>query len=418
MSTLLEEIAGSLPETPSGRRLAIRLKPKGEWAMRQGHPWIFEDSIERISDEGGAPGDVAVLFDSKGGFLGAGFYDPGSSIRVKALLHGRRETIDSGFLARQVAASLDARAGFIPSETDAFRAINGDSDAFPGLVADIYSDVLAIKIYSAVWIPWLASCVKAFLASRPDLKRVVVRLSRELQRDSIAASMTDGMTFPEGASPLVIFKENGLRFEADPAHGQKTGFFLDQRENRAEVGRLSRGEGSVLNLFSYSGGFSLYAARGGAANVVSVDFSRPAIESAKRNFQLNSSIPTVRACEHEGIVGDAFDVLKRMAEAKRSFDIVVVDPPSFAKSEAEREGALHSYGRLCKAALRVLRRNGILVSASCSSRIGAEEFFAVVNAAALDVGRPLREFKRTQHAPDHPAKFKESSYLKCLYAEA
>jgi len=415
---LHEELAATLPKTPASRRIAVRLKAKGVKAMRQGHPWVFEDSIERISHEGVA-GDLAVLFDCSGDFLGAGLYDPDSNIRVRALLHGKRQNIDSEFFARHVAASLALREGKIPPNTNAFRAINGDSDGFPGVVADIYDDVLAFKFYSAAWLPWMASCAEGFLKCRPELiKRIVFRFSRELQNSIGAVSLSDGMVIPCNMSPCVVFCENGLKFEADPARGQKTGFFLDQRDNRAEVGRLSEGKGSVLNLFSYTGGFSLYAARGGAKRVVSVDFSRPAIEAAECNFKLNHDIPTVKACQHEGIVGDAFDVLDQIARSKKLFDVVVVDPPSFAKREAEIPGALRSYSRLCKAALKALKKDGTLVFASCSSRVTADQLFETINNAAKEVGRPLKEFNRTGHAADHPAKYKESSYLKCLYAIA
>ena len=418
MSSFIDEICMKLPVAPTqAKRIAIRLKPKGVRAVRQGHPWVFEDSIERISHEGFA-GDVCVLFDEAGSFLGAGLYDPTSSIRVRALLHGRRETLDEAFISKLVAQSLSIRAGRLPLETDAYRAINGDSDSFPGLVADIYADILAIKVYSAAWLPWLGSCVRAFFEQKPELKRFVLRLSRDLQKNLTDSQLADGLVLPISSPSTVVFRENGLKFEADPAHAQKTGFFLDQRDNRNEVGLLSAGKGSVLNLFSYTGGFSLYAARGGARKVVSVDFSRPAIEAAKRNFELNFDIPNVKACMHEGIVGDAFAVLDDISKSSRSFDVVVVDPPSFAKCEAEIPGALRSYGRLCKAALKALRKNGVLVFASCSSRVSSEDFFKTINAAASEVGRPLREFKRTEHAIDHPAKFKESSYLKCIYAEA
>ncbi len=417
---LTEQILKLLPLGPSTSRknVAVRLKPKGEQAMRQGHPWIFEDSIERISHSG-APGDLAVVFDGKGSFMGAGLFDPGSLVRVKVLSRGRGTPVDGDFLKAKAAEAIAARAGRIPPETDAYRVANGDSDGFPGLVADLYADILVLKVYSPAWIPWLGLCAKAFAEGLPQARRLALRLSRELQRllEAEGSALADGLVLPEGQDGLVTFRENGLLFEADAQRGQKTGFFLDQRDNRAEVGSLSSGR-RALNLFSYSGGFSLYAARGGAKQVVSVDFSKPAIEAACRNFSLNMAIPSVAACRHEGVAGDAFEVLASLASEGRRFELVVVDPPSFAKSAAEVPGALRSYGRLCKSALRVLAPGGTLVFASCSSRVDADAFIGAVCAAASETGRPLREFKRTFHAPDHPARFKESSYLKCLYATA
>ncbi len=416
MSLKPEELA-ALPQAKTGRRIAVRLKPKGLQALRHGHPWVFEDSILKLSHEG-EPGDVCALFDEKGVFAGAGLYDPVSNVRVKALVHGRQENLDATLIKRLAAQALAAREGAIPPETNAFRAVNGDSDGFPGIVFDLYADVLATKLYSAAWLPWLRPCVEAFFELRPELKRLAVRLSREIRKDAAKLYVHDGMVLPRGSSSEVVFLENGIKFEAVPAEGQKTGFFLDQRENRAEVGRLCQGRDAVLNLFSYSGGFSLYAARAGAKKVLSVDFSRQAVEAMKRNFQLNAEHPGVARCEHEEIAADAFDALQKLHESGSLFDVVVVDPPSFAKAEAEKPGALRSYARLCRAALKTLRKNGVLVFASCSSRVSADELFETIHGAAASAGRPLKEFKRTSHAPDHPAKFKESSYLKCLYARA
>lgn len=232
--------------------------------------------------------------------------------------------------------------------------------------------------------------------------------------------MTDPFFYAEKEPPFdgnLVFMEHGIRFGADVIRGQKTGFFLDQRDNRFRVSRLSRGK-RVLNVFSYSGGFSLYAAAGGAVEVVSEDINRHAIESVDANFERNRGIPAVAACRHSEITDDAFAAMERLFREKQKFDIVIVDPPSFAKAEAEVKTALNTYARLARAAVKLLVPKGLLVFASCSSRVTAERLFEVVNEAARSVGRPLKEIERTAHAVDHPAKFKESSYLKCLFAEA
>jgi 23S rRNA (cytosine1962-C5)-methyltransferase len=199
-------------------------------------------------------------------------------------------------------------------------------------------------------------------------------------------------------------------------HGQKTGFFLDQRENRARVEGLAAGK-ETLNVFAYTGGFSLYAARGGASSVVSLDISAPALAAARRNFDLNRALPGVAAARHELLVEDAFSALARLARDGRRFDLVIVDPPAFAKQQSEIPAALRSYERLAGLALGVLRPGGTLVMASCSSRVGAEDFFAAVRRGAARAGRPLKEFAHTGHPVDHPVSFAEGAYLKCLYAQ-
>jgi 23S rRNA (cytosine1962-C5)-methyltransferase len=208
-----------------------------------------------------------------------------------------------------------------------------------------------------------------------------------------------------------------LVFEADPILGQKTGFFLDQRENRARVEQLSSDK-SVLNVFAYTGGFSVYAARGGARQVVSVDISPSAMEAAMRNMGHNRQIPTVAAASHETVADDAFKVLARMALEKRRFDMVIIDPPTFAQNQTQTAAATSADERLTRLGLGVLQPGGVLVQASCSSRVKAEDFFNSIHHAASGSNHRLREIVRTGHALDHPIGFKEGAYLKCLFARA
>ena len=221
-------------------------------------------------------------------------------------------------------------------------------------------------------------------------------------------------SFPSGppASASVIFLESELRFEADVVRGQKTGFFLDQRENRRLVESLARGR-AVLNAFSYSGGFSLYAARGGANSVADLDISPRALESAKRNFALNQSEPAIARCRHECIQTDAFEWLA--GNAGRRFDLIVLDPPSLAKREAERAGAIRAYGKLANAGIQHLSPGGVLVACSCSAHVSAEEFFGAVRSAAGISGWKFAEIQTSRHAPDHPARFQEVEYLKGIF---
>jgi 23S rRNA (cytosine1962-C5)-methyltransferase len=257
----------------------------------------------------------------------------------------------------------------------------------------------------------------ALLKENVPCERIVLRLSRNIQ--SVAEGQfqrRDGeIVFPERAVPEagapVTFLESGLRFEADVLRGQKTGFFLDQRENRREVETLAQ-DRRVLNAFSFSGGFSVYAARGGAAAVTDLDISAHALAAAQRNFALNQNVPGVAACHHDTAQGDAFEWL---ADSAAKFDLVVLDPPSLARRTTEREGALRAYERLATLGIARLAPGGILVAGSCSAHVPAEEFFEVVRRAAAKSGRKFTELKTLRHPPDHPATFKEGEYLKVIY---
>jgi 23S rRNA (cytosine1962-C5)-methyltransferase len=203
-----------------------------------------------------------------------------------------------------------------------------------------------------------------------------------------------------------------LRFESDVLRGQKTGFFLDQRENRRCVESLASGR-RVLNAFSFSGGFSLYAARGGATSVTDLDISAHALASAERNFALNQAHEAIAACRHEVIQAEAFRWLGEQTE--RRFDLIILDPPSFAKREAERAGAIQAYGKLARLGMEHLAPGGILIACSCSAHVTAEEFFRAVRDSAVATGRAFDELRTTGHAQDHPAAFKEANYLKAIY---
>ena len=410
-----------LPRTGTPKCVAVRLLEKGLRSVRRKHPWIFADSIEKLSPEAKS-GDVAVIYDGKK-IIGAGLVDPDSNVRVRILSFGTsREQVGPKLFLRLAASAAVRRTGVLSVETDACRLLNGESDGFPGLVADKYADVLVLKVYTSAFLPHIGDVADALFVQYPDLKRLSLRFSRELSAMSEAKrlGLTDGMLFSSDPAwnGEVVFLENGLRFSADVKCGQKTGFFLDQRENRARAGELAAGADSVLNVFSYSGGFSLYAAKNGAKKVTDIDFNRRAIEASMRNFELNSAIPAVAHCCHRGIADDAFHAMNELERMHERFSVVIVDPPSFAKSASERASALKSYSRLAKSAVRLLTRNGILVFASCSSRVGADELFEEVHRAAACAGRPLVEFDRRAESPDHPALFPESHYLKCLYARA
>ena len=406
------KLPSNLP-TVGKKRIAVKVTHSAEKHIRKGHPWVFDGGITSVSYEG-APGDLAVIFDQYRRFAAIGLYDPQSPIRVKILQHGESATINAAWFHSKIAAAHALRAPIAQSDTTGYRIINGENDSLPGLIADRYDDTVVVKLYSEAWMPHLRDVLDGIEAEiRPN--RIIIRLSRQLQ-ESESVALKDGMTVL-GIEPdePVEFVENGLNFEADVIKGQKTGFFLDQRDNRQRVRELANGA-EVLDLFASTGGFSLYAAAGGAHTVTSVDLSNPTLAAAKRNFALNRHVPSVAQCNHKLLAADAFDTMAKMARNGRRFDMVIIDPPSFARKQLDVPAALDAYAKLTEVGLTLVKPGGTLVQASCSSRVSAEAFYQRIEKVAKRKGRDLREIARTGHAIDHPVSFKEGAYLKCLFA--
>jgi len=403
----LTNLQTPLPSPPQ-ERLALRVTTAAERAIRQGHPWVYESAI-LSQNKRGKSGDLAVIFDKKRRFLGIGLFDPDSAIRVRLLRILKPALVGEEFFVEKLNTAKKRRDPIISAETNGYRLLHGENDGMPALVIDIYAETAVIKLYTLAWIPHLRDLLAALLRVHPT-RRVVLRLSEKLGKNPY--DLHDGMILLGDAitNPL-IFSEKGLKFEVDPVHGQKTGFFLDQRENRARVEKLAKGK-RVLNAFAYTGGFSIYAARGGAKEVTSLDASPAAIDAAKRNFALNFGNSKI----HSGIVGDAFAVMQGMKKENRRFEMVIIDPPSFAHKKSQIENAIRAYRKLTRLGLGLLAPRGILVQASCSSRVETELFFDSVHFAARQAGRPLREIERSGHALDHPIGFAEGEYLKCLFA--
>jgi 23S rRNA (cytosine1962-C5)-methyltransferase len=392
-------------------RLRLRITSAAESIVRAGHPWLFADSIHE-ANRAGQTGELAVIYDRKDKFLAVGLFDSDSPIRVRVLHAGKPQIIDSFWWNTRLERALVVRRDLFDQQTNGYRLIQGESDGWPGLVLDKYDSTLVLKIYTASWLPRLEETVSLFKDKIP-CERIVLRLSRNIQPVAEKQfQLRDGQTLfgPEPDAPM-IFLENGIRFEADVLRGQKTGFFLDQRENRAEVEKLAR-DRKVLNAFSFSGGFSVYAARGGAKSVTDLDISTHALESAKRNFALNKNFPGVADCRHETVQADCFDWLEKSTD---KFDLIVLDPPSLAKRAVEREGAIRAYERLNLLGIQRLAGGGILVAGSCSAHVSAAEFFDAARGAARKSGRKISELKAKLHPPDHPAGFKEAEYLKVIY---
>jgi 23S rRNA (cytosine1962-C5)-methyltransferase len=407
-------------------RLRLRITAAAETAVRSGHPWVFCDSVRELN-RAGQTGELAVIYDRKNNFLAVGLFDSDSPIRVRVLHAGKPQPIDHAWWQARLEQAIDRRRDLFDAQTTGYRLIHGESDGWPGLVLDRYDTTLVLKIYTAAWLPRLGNTL-ALLKEKMTCERIILRLSRNIQsfaegrfqrRDGEVIFSQRAESDPPspgsfgaaGFGAPVIFMESGLRFEADVLRGQKTGFFLDQRENRREVETLAPGR-RVLNAFSFSGGFSVYAARGGATAVTDLDISPHALAAAQRNFALNQNVPGVAACHHDTAQGDAFDWL---AASTAKFDLVVLDPPSLAKRTTEREGALRAYERLAMLGIARLSPGGILVAGSCSARVPAEDFFEVVRRAAVKSGRKSIELKTLRHPPDHPATFKEGEYLKVIY---
>lgn len=399
-------------EETGPRRLAVRVAGDAMKHIRRGHPWVFDGSVESVKPEGKA-GDLAIVFDDRRRLAAIGLYDPGSPIRIKVLHAGSGVPIDGDFWDGRIEAALERRSSLSASgSTTGYRLVHGENDGLPGFVADRYGTTIVVKLYSAAWFPHLDAVIEP-LVVRTGIGNVVLRLARNVDAggradgDVLRGSLSDG--------PCVPFLEHGLHFEADVVRGQKTGTFLDQRDNRQLVRDRAHGA-RVLDVFSCNGGFSVHAAAGGAASVHSVDLSAPAIESVRRNMAANRDRAKVAACRHEATVGDALDVMRRHAAAGRTYDLIVVDPPSFASRQSQVDAAEAAYRRLTVAAIELLEDGGTLVQSSCSSRIPAHRFFEVVRAAADRAGVRLERETTTGHAVDHPVGFSEGSYLKAMFA--
>ena len=365
--------------------------------------------------DGASPGDLAVVFDAHRDFVAIGLWDPASPIRVKALHHGEPRPIDDSFWRERIATALERRSTLAADpDTNAYRCVHGENDRLPSLVVDRYDRSLVVKLYSAIWFPHLAPVVET-LCEALDPERVVLRLSRNVGKGA-TFGLTDGMTIvgppPDGP---VRFRERGLTLEADVVRGNKTGHFLDQRDNRALVRSMALGA-RVLDAFASTGGFSVNAAAGGATSVDLIDVSGPALRTAERNLAHNRFIGAVRACTVRTSTGDAFVEMDRLRRREQRFDLVVVDPPSFAQRQADVANALRAYGRLTRSAIGLVAPGGALVQSSCSSRVSADEFFATVHEAAGAAGVELNEIRRTGHPLDHPIGFEHGAYLKTLYA--
>ena len=390
-------------------KIAVKVKKVAEKSVLQGHPWVYETSITKQNKEGKA-GDVAIIFDQrKNQFLAIGLYDPESIIRIKILAVGKSTNLNKEFFLNKFSIALAKRESLLATETTAFRLTYGENDGVPGLITDVYNDTAVIKLYSGIWFPFL-EIIQEILVELLEIKCIVMRLNRILQQQE--TPVQDGQViYGSLENEEIIFLEHGLKFKANLIKGHKTGYFLDHRNNRLKVRGLAKGK-SVLDIFSYAGGFSVNALAGGATEVVSLDISAQALEIAKSNVALN-----FEDMNHSVLVADAFESLKSLKEEEKHFDLIICDPPSFAKSNKQIEKALISYKRLVKAVIPLISKNGILLMASCSSRIEKEVFFELVEEEIQGSRRIYKVIEKAAHDVDHPEGILELSYLKSIYIQ-
>ncbi len=341
--------------------------------------------------------------------IGVGLFDPNSPIRIKMLHHLGGATLDAKFFSDKINKAFALRAPLLETNTNSYRFIFGENDGFPGLIADVYNQVLVIKLYTAIWYPYLDVIVKR-LIEVSKVETVVLRLSRSLQQLKDNYGLSEGLViYGDLDNEVIPFVEHGVNFSANVIKGHKTGYFLDHRNNRKKVGELSKNK-TVLDVFSYAGGFSVHALANQAKEVTSVDISKQALALAVENGKLNPF-----SGKHKTIAGDAFEILKKLILEKKTFDVVVIDPPSFAKSKNEIEIAKKKYKQLAELGVQLTAIGGMLALASCSSRIVADQFFHI-NKEVLDhQPRPYFLRNKTQHDVDHPISFKEGAYLKTGY---
>jgi 23S rRNA (cytosine1962-C5)-methyltransferase len=370
--------------------------------------------------EAGAIVDVT----ERGRFVARGYYDPQSHIAVRVLTLDPAEAIGPHFWRRRVAQAVALRRAYAPfsdsAVTDCVRLVHGEGDELPGVVSDLYGKIAVLKLYSAGLAPHRAHIVDA-LRGEVELSSVYGRDEESVpstEEDETALEDDSGFSRPPRGQVLwgeeppdpVVVRENGVALAVDVRAGQKTGFFLDQRENRFALRRYASGVRRALNCFSYTGGFSLALALGGAREIVSVDRDASALRLARKNFELNGLDPSPHGFE----AADVHDYLR--ASKSAAFDLIVLDPPAYAKTQKAVPAALDGYASLHRAALGALAPGGILATASCSARVTPEQFAAAIREAAVKTRTELSLLEERRQPPDHPIRlsFPEGRYLKFL----
>ncbi|MDT8282025.1 MAG: class I SAM-dependent methyltransferase [Gammaproteobacteria bacterium] len=379
-----------------------------ERSLQRHHPWLFSGAVERLEGKVQS-GDTVQVCDAQGGFLAWAAYNSESQIVARVWSWQAQEKIDADFFLRKISSALAARYDLkLDQRSNGMRLIHGESDGLPGLIVDQYADVLVLQLGSAGaerWRDTFADCLQelcqpACIYERSDSD------GRALEGLAKCSGILRGQ-LPQDLSVT----ENDIQIAVDVAAGQKTGFYLDQRDNRALIGELSAGR-DVLNCFCYTGGFSLYALRGGAGTVLSIDSSAEALQLAQLNVEKNA----LDASRAEWQQADVFEALRRLRDQNRKFDLIVLDPPKFAPTATFAEKAARAYKDINLLAFKLLRPGGILATFSCSGGIGDDLFQKIIAGAALDAGVDAQIIRKVYAAADHPVllSFPEGAYLKGL----
>lgn len=387
----------------------IILKPGKEKSVLQRHPWIFSGAIDSVA---GAPqpGETVEVCSSKGDRLGWAAFSPSSSIRARVWSFDPDEVINADFFKRKIEAAVKIRKLLnIEQETNAYRLIHGEADGIPGLIVDYYPDTAVIQVLSTgaeYWRDVIIEQVQQVTGSKYIVERSDVEV-RQLE----GLPIREGLVRGDGLPLHLHIEENGIRYRVDVLGGQKTGFYLDQRQNRKQVMALAR-DREVLNAFCYTGGFTLAALAGGAKSVLSIDSSAPALSLGAENLALNGFNPD----KNRWLEGNVFQELRQLRDRNQKFDLIILDPPKFAPTAAQTAKASRAYKDINLLGFKLLRKGGILVTFSCSGGVSRELFQKIVADAALDAGVDARIVQVLSQSNDHPIalNFPESAYLKGL----
>lgn len=387
----------------------VILNPGRDKSVLQRHPWIFASAIETVTGEP-QPGQTVLIRNASGDPLGLAAYSPGSQIRARMWTWDAETLIDRDYFASRLKSALELRQKVVPASlTNAIRLVHGESDGIPGLIVDRYKDTLVMQVLTA-GVELHKSEIIELLLELSGCQRIIERSDVDV-RELEGLEPTKGLVAGPALDGPICIEENGLKFWVDLEGGQKTGFFIDQRDNRQLFRQMVKGK-SVLNCFCYTGAFSVYAFAGGAISVLSMDSSEPAMQQIEKNLELNgfSNAPS------ELMTADVFTALRKFRDARRSFDVIILDPPKFAPTIAQAERAARGYKDINLLAFKLLNPGGLLFTFSCSGGVSRDLFQKIVAGAALDAGVNARIVAQLSQTADHPIalNFPEGQYLKGL----
>ncbi len=393
---------------------SVKVTPKAEKSLKNGHPWVFSDEITEVNGRY-ENGDIVDVFSAKDRYLGSGFINDNSKIRVRVISRNANDKFDEAFYKRRLKYAVDYRKTVMGDDFSCCRLIFGEADQFPGLTVDRFSDVLSVQI-ACLGIERIKDMLYGSLLQ--VLCEYGVNISAIYERNDLAVRSIEGLPQYKGfyeaeglkndLSGHVIITENNIKYDVDYINGQKTGFFLDQKYNRAAVAKIAKGK-TVLDCFTHTGAFALNAAKGGAVSVTAVDISHDALECAKNNARLNG------IDNMDFVAADVFDLLTEMSKSSKCpYDFIILDPPAFTKSSGTLKNAIRGYKEINLKAMKLLPRGGYLATCSCSHFMNDTYFCRMLHDAAADAGVSLRQIEARQQSPDHPILWNvpETDYLK------